>query len=255
MDAVEYLGTILAMAYLIIAFATLLTSIISGVLSVAGGVILMGVLSLLLPVSAAMVLHGVAQTASNRSRIVFHRTYIRWPVLIPYLIGALAAVAIFTVFIFVPQKALIFIVVGLFPFLSLAIPDRLNLDIERPVVATICGFLVTATQLVAGASGPVLDVFYVKSRLTRHQVLATKSVTQTSSHVIKLGYYLTVIGLTVDLPFWVYMLVIAAASAGNSVGKSLVAKIDDVQFRYAGRIIILTMGTLSLGNGIWLLVF
>jgi len=255
MDAVEYLGTILAMAYLIIAFATLLTSIISGVLSMAGGVILMGVLSLLLPVSAAMVLHGVAQTASNGSRIVFHHTHIRWPVLIPYLIGALAAVAIFTVFIFVPQKALIFIVVGLFPFLSLAIPDQLNLDIERPVVATICGFLVTATQLVAGASGPVLDVFYVKSRLTRHQVLATKSVTQTSSHVIKLGYYLTVIGLTVDLPFWVYMLVIAAASAGNSVGKSLVAKIDDVQFRCAGRIITLTMGTLFLGNGIWLLVF
>ena len=255
MDAVECLGTILAMAHLIIAFATLLTSIISGALSMAGGVILMGVLSLLLPVSAAMVLHGVAQTASNGSRVVFHRTHILWPVLIPYLIGALAAVAIFTVFIFVPQKVLIFIVVGLFPFLSLAIPDQLNLDIERPVVATICGFLVTATQLVAGASGPVLDVFYVKSRLTRHQVLATKSVTQTSSHVIKLGYYLTVVGLTVDLSFWVYMLVIAAASAGNSVGKSLVAKIDDVQFRYAGRIITLNMGALFLGNGIWLLVF
>ncbi len=96
----------------------------------------------------------------------------------------------------------------------------------------------------------MLDVFYVKSRLTRHQALATKSVTQTSSHVIKLGYY-----LTVDLAFWVYMLVIPAASAGNSVGKSLVAKIDDVQFRYAGRIITLTMGTFFLGNGIWLLVF
>ena len=158
MDAVECLGTILAMAHLIIAFATLLTSIISGALSMAGGVILMGVLSLLLPVSAAMVLHGVAQTASNGSRVVFHRTHILWPVLIPYLIGALAAVAIFTVFIFVPQKVLIFIGVGLFPFLSLAIPDQLNLDIERPVVATICGFLVTATQLVAGASGPVLDL-------------------------------------------------------------------------------------------------
>ena len=94
------------------------------VMAMAGGVILMGVLSLLLPVSAAMVLHGVAQTASNGSRIVFHRTHIRWPVLIPYLIGALAALVLFTVFIFVPQKALIFIVVGLFPFLSLAISDR-----------------------------------------------------------------------------------------------------------------------------------
>ncbi len=79
MDAVEFLGTILAMAHLIIAFATLLTSIISGALSMTGGVILMGVPSLLLPVSAAMVLHGVAQTASNGSRIVFHRTHILDP--------------------------------------------------------------------------------------------------------------------------------------------------------------------------------
>ncbi len=191
------------MAYLIIALATLLTSIISGVLSMAGGVILMGALGLLLPVAAAMVLHGVAQTASNGSRIVFHRQHIQWPVLLPYLGGALGALALFMVFIFLPEMALVFIVIGLFPFISQMIPDRLNLDIERPAIAVACGFSVTATQLVAGASGPVLDVFYVKSRLTRHQVLATKAVTQTSSHVIKLGYYLAVIGLTVDLPMWV----------------------------------------------------
>ena len=241
------------MVYLIIALATLLTSIISGVLSMAGGVILMGALGLLLPVAAAMVLHGVAQTASNGSRIVFHRQHIQWPVLLPYLGGALGALALFMVFIFVPDKALVFIVIGLFPFISQMIPDRLHLDIERPAIAVACGFSVTATQLVAGASGPVLDVFYVKSRLTRHQVLATKAVTQTGSHIIKLGYYLVVIGLTVDLPLWVYGLIIAAAIVGNAVGKTIVARIDDAQFRTAGRIIILIMGTLFLANGIRLL--
>ena len=65
MDAVECLGTILAMTHLIIAFATPLTRSISGALSMAGGVILMGVLSLLLPVSAAMVLHKLPQTAQE----------------------------------------------------------------------------------------------------------------------------------------------------------------------------------------------
>lgn len=243
------------MTYLIIALATLLTSIISGVLSMAGGVILMGVLGLLLPIPVAMVAHGVAQTASNGSRIVFHRHHIRWPVLVPYLGGALIALALFTLLVFVPDKALVFIVIGLFPFLSLAIPDHVNLDIEKPLIAVVCGFSVTATQLLAGASGPVLDVFYVKSRLTRHQVLATKAITQTSSHVIKLGYYLTVIGLTMDLPLWVYGLVVAAAIAGNGVGTMIVARIDDTQFRTAGRIIILIMGTLFLGNGIRLMYF
>ena len=54
---------------------------------------------------------------------------------------------------------------------------------------------------------------------------------------------------------WVYGLVIATAIAGNAVGNTIVGRIDDAQFRTAGRIIILIMGTLFLANGIRLLYF
>ena len=57
------------MLTILLVTATLVTSLISGVLSMAGGMILMGVFGFFLSVPAAMVLHGVAQTVSNGSRI------------------------------------------------------------------------------------------------------------------------------------------------------------------------------------------
>ena len=68
---------------LVLALATFITSVISGVLSMAGGMILMGVFAFVLSVPAAMVLHGVAQAVSNGSRVWFYREHIAWHVLWP----------------------------------------------------------------------------------------------------------------------------------------------------------------------------
>ena len=45
------------------------------------------------------------------------------------------------------------------------------------------GVVVSATQLLAGASGPLLDVFYLNTPLNRYQVIASKAITQTLGHV------------------------------------------------------------------------
>ena len=50
-----------AMVYFILVLVTLVTSFISGVLSMAGSMILMGVFGFFLTVPASMVLHGIAQ--------------------------------------------------------------------------------------------------------------------------------------------------------------------------------------------------
>jgi uncharacterized membrane protein YfcA len=240
------------MVYLLLIVATLATSIISGVLSMAGGVILMGIFGLLLTVPAAMTLHGVAQTVSNGSRIWLHRRHIKWSVLLPYSIGSAIVLGFFTAVSLVPEKSLVFILIGLFPFIAFALPTQLNLDIERPAVAVVCGLVVTSIQMLAGASGPVLDVFYLKSEMTRHQILATKAVTQTLGHVIKLFYYVWIIGLVANLPMWVYLLVIIGAIAGNWIAKFIVDRIRDEHFRLGGRYLVLSIGAVFLVHGIWL---
>lgn len=238
------------MLYAVLILATLLTSLISGILSMAGGLILMGVFGFFLSVPAAMVLHGVAQAVSNGSRIVFHRHHIRSRLLLPYAAGAFVVLLVFIAFSFVPNKGLMFILIGLLPFAALVMPRRLHLDIERPPIAFCAGLIVTTAQMLAGASGPVLDVFYVHSQLTRYEILATKAVTQTLGHLVKLGYYGFFLTAGATLPWWIFAGVVMAALIGNWLGKIVVDRLHDEQFRRYGRYAIMGVGVVYIGKGV-----
>ena len=240
------------MIYIVLIIATLITSIVSGVLSMAGGMILMGVFGFLLSVPAAMVLHGIAQAFSNGSRIWHHRRHIRWEVLLPYSLGALIVLGVFSVIAFVPSIGLVFIIIGSFPILTLRLPKFINLDMKKSPVAFLSGLIVTTAQMLAGASGPVLDIFYVNSSLTRHEILGTKAVTQTLGHIIKLVYYSFLLEtVTRQLPAWIFPAVVFAALAGNWIGKELIEKISDDQFKTVGRYIILVVGLIYVVKGIY----
>lgn len=239
------------MIYLLIAAATLITSLISGVLSMAGGMILMVVFGFFLSVPVAMVLHGVAQAFSNGSRVWIYRRHIRWRVLGFYAIGALAMTAVFAVFTFVPSIGLVFMLIGTFPFLALAIPKSIHLDMEKGPVAVLSGVLVTVAQLLAGASGPVLDIFYVQSEMTKEQILGTKAVTQTLGHILKLIYYGSLMAVaSTQLPLWVVPAVVAAAILGNYLGSLIVARMTDNQFKQIGRYVVMVIGVICIGKGI-----
>ena len=240
------------MVYLLLTLATLVTSLISGVLSMAGGMILMVVFGFFLSVPVAMVLHGIAQTFSNGSRVWLYRRHIRWHLLAFYTVGAFAMTGLFAMFTFVPDIGLVFILIGTFPFLALAVPKSINLDMEKAPVAALSGVLVTAAQLLAGASGPVLDIFYVQSRLTRKEILGTKAVTQTLGHVLKLVYYGTIMAVAgTELPTWVFPAVVTAAVLGNYLGSLIVARMTDNQFKQTGRYVIMVVGVICIGKGVF----
>ncbi|MCB1645919.1 MAG: hypothetical protein KDI36_10715, partial [Pseudomonadales bacterium] len=145
---------------------------------------------------------------------------------------------------------LVFLLVGSFPVMALFLPKSVDLDMEKPPVAFSCGILVTTAQMLAGASGPVLDIFYIKSSLTRHEILGTKAITQTLGHILKLIYYAFFISAATALPWYVFPAVIVAAIAGNWVGSKIVERIDDNQFKLLGRRIILLIALIYIGKGI-----
>ena len=239
------------MTYLILVLATFAPSIISGVLSMAGGMILMGVFGFFLSVPAAMVLHGVAQTFSNGSRVWLYRRHIKWRVLGYYSIGAFAVLGLFATLTFVPSIGLVFILIGCFPFLALTLPTTINLDMERGPVSFFSGIIVTTAQMLAGASGPVLDIFYVKSEMSKEAILGTKAVTQTLGHILKLTYYAIIMTIASDLiPVWVIPAVVAAAILGNYCASLLVTRMSDHQFKKIGRYVIRFICVIYIGKGI-----
>ena len=139
--------------------------------------------------------------------------------------------------------------------MTLALPERLHLNVERRGHSTACGIICTTLSLTAGVSGPILDVFFVRSKMGRHAVIATKAMTQSLSHILKIAYFgafLAVEGGNVHPELAAMMVVLAFT--GTSASKHVLARMDDRSFRLWTRWTVMTLGVFYLASGVLMLV-
>jgi len=246
-----------AFSILALLATVLATSTISGIFGMAGGVVLMGVLAALLPVSAAMVTHGVIQIAANGSRAVAHRAHIAWPIGGFYLAGAVAALGLLALLAFNPTAAFVNLGLALVSFLVWLPAKRFALDAAKPAHAALCGLSVTMLNISAGVAGPLLDVFFVNTQLTRHQIVATKAVTQVASHLAKVAFYGAPMLLAARQgglpPAWVFALAIPLSFVGTVLGARILDKMSDRSFLAWTKWLITAMGVVYLWRGLTLL--
>lgn len=247
---------------LIVAISVLGTAFLSGIFGMAGGLILMAIYLALLSVPLAMMLHGVTQLASNGSRAFLLRGNFYWRGIGFYAIGAAVGIGILFAIGLTLDKAWASIALGLVPWAVFLIPKRdekrsFHPDFTKPAHAVGCGFLVTGAHLTAGVSGPLLDVFFVTPKLTRHQIVGTKALTQSAAHAVKIIYFTTLASETAsfgELPWLVYPVAIIAAFVGTALGRRVLDRIDDRSFLSWSRWLVLAIGTVSLVRGVMLLV-
>jgi uncharacterized membrane protein YfcA len=222
-----------------------LTAVLTGVFGLAGGLVLMGALALVLPVQAAFVTHGLVQIVANGSRAVLHRRHINWRTVGLYAVGSAAAAGAVALVRFVPSKPLLFLLLGLTPGLVWLPRDRLSLDAQRPAQAFVCGLMVTGLNLLAGVAGPLLDIFFVRTAMTRHQIVATKAATQVFSHLFKVIVYgapllkLTGTGMP---PVWLFVVAAPLSILGAVVGGKILDRLTDVSFIKWTRLIVTAIG-------------
>jgi uncharacterized protein len=214
--------------------ASFATALLSGIFGMAGGLVLMGALALVLPVAAAFVTHGILQLVANGWRAVLHRQHIVWRIIGWYGLASALAAGVVAAVAFAPSKPLLFLLLGLVPFLVWLPKNRFALDAQRPAHALASGFMVTALNLTAGVAGPLLDIFFVRTSLNRHQIVATKAATQVFSHTAKIIVYgglLTGIGAAAIPPWWLFALAIPASMLGTAAGGKILDRIDDARFK------------------------
>lgn len=230
---------------LLLLAAAFATALLSGVFGMAGGLVLMGVLALILPVQAAFVTHGVLQLAANGWRALIQRGHIRWGVIGWYGLGSLAAAAGLLLLAFAPSRPLLFLCLGLTPLLTWLPGDRLRLDAERPAHAVLAGLTVTGLNLTAGVAGPLLDIFFIRTAMSRHAVVATKAATQVLAHLAKTVVYgvgLLRLGGEGMPPAWILFLALPLSFAGTAVGARLLDRMSDAGFRRWTRWIVTGIG-------------
>lgn len=240
-----------ALVFSVLAASTLVTAFISGILGMAGGMILMGVLLAFLPLPAAMMLHGISQLASNGGRAFMLRNEVDWRVFRGYVIGAALALGLFAATSIVVGKAAALIAMGLTPFAALLLPEKLHLNVERRGHSALCGFVCLALNLVAGIAGPILDAFFVRSKMSRHAVVATKALTQTLSHLVKIVYFGGVIAVQGgEVSPWLIPTMVLLAFLGTSLSRPVLERMSDASFRQWTRWTVMTLGALYLASGL-----
>jgi uncharacterized protein len=243
------------LAALFVVCMAFVTATLSGVFGMAGGLVLMGALAFVLPVQAAFVTHGMLQLVANGWRAVLHRKFVRWDIVGWYALASLIAGLVVALLSFTPSKPLLFLLLGLVPGLTW-LPQRwINLDAARPLQAFLSGLSVTGLNLTAGVAGPLLDIFFVRTELTRHAIVATKAATQVFAHLAKIVVYGAplVAGAGIGMPpLWVFLLAIPLSMGGTAVGGLILNRMTDVNFKRWTRWIVTGVGVTYLVRAVQL---
>jgi hypothetical protein len=143
---------------------------------------------------------------------------------------------------------------GLTPFFAMALPMRARLNVARPGHAVAAGAVCMLLQLLAGVSGPILDVFFVQTGLDRRGIVATKAAVQTLGHAMKLVYFGAALAAAGDeLSPWVAALAIVLAIGGTQASRRVLDWISDAHFRQWSRRIIIGISVVYVGQGALLL--
>lgn len=227
-----------------------MTSVLSGIFGMAGGLILMGCLTVLMPVSQAMTLHGFAQLVANGSRAISLWRHIKWKPMSMFVFGFALSGAVMVGITFNPSKALVFFGLGVIPFLTF-LPRMPRLDFENRRHAFLCGLSVTAAHMTAGVSGPILDMFFVRSNLNRFEMIGTKAFTQCLGHTLKIAYFGAFLGQTRDLAQPILLVSIFGFSvAGTLLGGKILKRLDEKSFRKYLRYLFIAIGFIYFALGI-----
>lgn len=227
----------------------LVTSFLSGIFGMAGGLILLWFLFLVAPASTAITVHGIIQMVSNGSRAWFSRQFLDVKILAIVCLGLALAASILSSIQYSPNAAIASIVLGLLPLVLWVPKSWLILDASRPVHAFLCGFISGGLSVMVGSAGPLIDVFFIRTQLDRRVVIATKAAIQVVAHLSKVIFYLSALQ-TFDAIGWaVVLLCVPTTVFGAWLGKFVLDRISDVQFRSWTRLIVTAIGLVFLLQG------
>ena len=240
---------------LIIILATLGTAFLSSIFGMLGGLILMGLLVSIMPVSQAMVLHGLIQLTSNGYRAWLNRKDINWSIVATLIVGNIIALAGLVFVAFVPDRITVLLALGLLPYIAWALPKNAALDVTKKPIGLLAGMVVVATNLLAGVGGPLLDVFFQRVDMTRHQVVATKAVAQSLGHISKVIFFgFLTVSASNDWPMlWLVLIAMTASVTGTTLGKKILDMINDEIFFLWTQRILLSVGAVFIVYALYLI--
>lgn len=230
--------------------SVIFTSFISGVFGMAGGIVLLAILlGSGMDVAAAMTFHGLAQASGNLWRVWLWRHHLDARILAGYFVGAALAFAFFSIFQFVPDRATVLILLGIIPFLVLALPKNAVPQADTAVGSFAAGVSTVGITLVSGVAGPLLDAYFVRTTRDRRDIVATKAGCAFVGNILKTIYFSMASGALISIDLLLAFIAVGTSIVGTSVSRCVLEGMSDLHFRNWTQAIILTIGSISISMG------
>ena len=226
-----------------------ITSLMTAALGLGGGILMVAAMASVVPPAALIPVHGLVQLGSNSGRAVLFHRFIRRPIVLWFLLGAIVGVTVGAqVAVRLPREVLL-IVVGGFVLVTTWMPSLGRYKIPDRGF-TIIGAVTAFITMFAGATGPFLAPFLSPERLgDRHATIGTFAACMTLKHALKVIAF-AALGFSY-LP-WLPLvgLMIVSGFLGTFIGRQIVSRIPEARFRTAFRILLTVLALRLLYQGI-----
>jgi uncharacterized membrane protein YfcA len=234
--------------YVIIFFAGAIAYIISTLSGGGGSLLLVPIINFLIGAKATAPVINFGNLVGQPVRIILFWKYINWKITLYYVPPAIAG-AILSAWIFSSLKLeWLQIFVGLFLISSIfqyrfgkkKRSFKMGLKGFVPL-----GFFVAFFSTLIGATGPVLNPFYLNYGLEKEPMIATKTMNSFFVGLVQISSY-TALG-SLHGRLWFYGIALGlGASAGNWIGKTFLKKVSGNTFRIFVIIVMAISGLLMI---------
>ena len=221
------------MTYLVLFLVGIVAYIISTLSGGGGALILLPIVGFYLSPSVVAPVVNLGNMIGRPVRLYLFWKDIQWSIVLYYVPTAILG-AITGGLIFVQLKVgWIQILLGLF-LISTVFQYRFgkkktSFKMKKQYFIPL-GFGVSLISTLFGATGPILNPFYLNMGLVKEKMIATKTANSFFAGIAQLGTYAFLGALHGEL--WFYGLIIGlGAILGNIIGKRLLSKMSDELFR------------------------
>lgn len=202
------------------------TSFITAAFGIGGGAVLLAILANLVPPAALIPVHGLVQLGSNAGRAAIMWRDLDRSVLLPFVLGSAAGIALGGSVVVQLPPDILQIGVGLFILWTVALPPPGFLRRSAALAGAFSSFL----TMFFGGTGPFVAAYVRSLGHGKLAHLATHSTFMTIQHTLKTVAF-GFLGFAFGPWLLLILAMVASGFAGTVVGRFVLARIDERRFK------------------------
>ncbi len=236
------------LAACLVVIASFFTSALTAAMGIGGGLLLLAIMGAALPPIAVVPVHGVAQFASNASRLAILRAHVVWPAIGWFTLGGLIGAALGArLYVDLPAWALR-IGVGGFVLATALGPKPQSLR-PGPRSFAAVGAVGSFLSMFFGATGPIAAAMLSATGWARLNIVGSHAAAMTAQHGIK-SLAFGAVGFAFGP--WAAIIggIVVAGALGSWVGSKILKRLPERTFQRGLKVALVVAGSYLIVRGL-----